>query len=179
MDTSPCKLQIKLGEAEFNAEGPQDVIQSAFEKFLAAIEKTPRAQTKAPLADLGLKNGESTKGQEDSEIDSTILERMYDMDSKKGIVSLRVLPQDSSNRPADAAILTLYGAKAVLHTPELPVTRLKAGLKKSGIQVDRVDRLMVPCAPYIIKGGVGVAGKYSLNNQGVIQAETLIRKIFS
>lgn len=178
MEIPPYKLRIKIGDAEFEAEGPQDVIQKAFEQFLAAAEKAPSVQTKAPPTD-PTKIGNLPKGHDDSPIEPTVLQRMFNVDAKKGIVSLRVLPPDGPNKGADAAILIIYGAYAQLHSNDLRVTRLKTGLTKSGIQVNRIDRMMIPHNQIIIKGGSGVGGRYSLNNQGIVQAEDLIRKIFS
>ena len=176
---APYKLQVKLPNgADFNAEGPQDIVQKAFERFLSISEKMPAGpvppKPAQPSHDLPGKGG-YTPGQ----IDKSILDRAYLTDTQKGIVSLRVLPPEGPNRASDAAIMILYGAQCLLHKTEFKVTRLKKGLQKSGIQVGRIDRLMDPYQQIIIKGGAGVGGKYSLNNQGLIKVEELLRKIFS
>jgi hypothetical protein len=176
MDIPPYKLRIKIGDAEFEAEGPQDVVQKAFEKFLGATERAPSIPAKKPYADeMKPPSHDATEG---GPIDSGILQRMFDVDPKRQIVSLRVLPPVGPNRACDAGILILYGAQTQLRVAALPVTRFKAGLLKSGVQFNRVNNMMAPYSQIIIKGGTGVGGKYSLNNQGIVQAENLIRKIF-
>lgn len=177
MDT-PYKLQFTLPNgATFSAEGPQDIVQQAFERFLSSTEHAPTAAPKeqkpqhgSPLNDTNIHPDQA---------DQTLLSRAYLPDPAKAIVSLRALPAEGPNKASDAAIMILYGAQQLLHIAEYPVTRLKKSLQKSGIQVGRVDRLMEPYRHILIKGGAGVSGKYSLNNQGVIQVISLLRTIFT
>ena len=166
------KLHIKLGEAEFNAEGPQEIVQKAFEKFLAATEKVPASAPKP-------KDQHSDGSHKTGSLDPAILNRAYTVDGRRKFVSLRVLPAEGPNKASDAALLVLYGHQNLLQMVEVPVTRLKKGLRQSGIQVDRIDRIMAPHSHITQKGGTGVGGKYSLNNQGLIQAEGMLRKMFS
>jgi hypothetical protein len=157
MDATPYKLRIKIGDAEFEAEGPQEVVQKAFEKFLGAAEKAPGLPAKKPHADemkppsIGAPVGGA--------IDPANLQRMFDVDPKRGVVSLRVLPPDGPNKACDAGILILYGAQTLLRVHDVPVTKFKAGLVKSGVQFDRVNNMMAPYSRIIIKGGTGVGGK--------------------
>ncbi len=170
------KLHIKLGEAEFNAEGPYEIVQKDFEKFLEATEKAPASslKTKDQQHDNHHDGGHKT-----GSLDPAILNRAYAIDGKRKFVSLHVLPADGPNKASDAALLVLYGHQNLLQMVTVPVTRLKKGLHQSGIQVDRIDRIMAPHSHIAQKGGIGVGGKYSLNNQGLLQAEGMLRKMFS
>jgi hypothetical protein len=178
MDIPSYKLHVKLGEAEFNAEGPQEIVQKAFEKFLTCTDKistsTPIKKPSGPPEGAHQQDGQNT-----GQLDSALLSRAFMVDAQKGIVSLRALPPDGPNKASDAALMILYGAHLFLHKTEFPVTRLKKGLQKSGIQVGRIDRIMEPYKHSVIKGGSGVGGRYSLNNQGTTQVEGLLKKIFS
>jgi hypothetical protein len=107
------------------------------------------------------------------------MNRAYSVDGKHKFVSLQVLPPDGPNKASDAALLVLYGNQKLLQMAQVPVTRLKRGLKQSGVQVDRMDRIMAAHSHITQKGGSGVGGKYSLNNQGLIQAEGMLKKMFS
>jgi len=167
------KLHVKLGESEFNAEGSQEIVQKAFEKFISVTEKIPLVKT-TPKPTEGHKDNPK-----EEKIDQLILQRAFNADVKQGVVSLRALPAAGPNRASETALMILYGVQNLLHMSEVPVTRLKKGLTQSGIQVERVDWIMAPNSHEIIKGGSGVGGKYSLNNQGRAKAEELLRKIFS
>src|SRR5438132_7443694 len=87
------KLHIKLGEAEFNAEGPQEIVQKAFEKFLAATEKVPDSAQNP-------KDQHSDGSHKTGSLDPAILNRAYTVDGRRKFVSLRVLPAEDRTRRA-------------------------------------------------------------------------------
>jgi len=166
----PYKLQIKIGSNEFSAEGPEPVVTAAYEKWLSAAA-TGRASTNAdlhtpevnPILNLG-------------SIDIASLHRLYIIDNDKKIVSLKHLPSTSTNRDSDAAMLILYGYKRLLQVDDVLVTRLMMGLRISGIHIKRLDGVMAINKDWVRKGGSRIGGRYTLNNQGIIQAENLARK---
>jgi hypothetical protein len=166
MDTpSIYKLHIRIGQSEFNAEGPEALVKDAYEMFLQAAKALPaQAQT--------------TK-QSESQSEPTsegLLQRIYQADSKRGIVSLIHLPTESANRSSDAAMLILYGYKKLLNIEDVPVTKLMAGLRQSGIHVSRLDGIMSVYSQSVLKGGSRIGGRYRLNNQGLAQAEGLLKQ---
>jgi hypothetical protein len=169
------KLQVKLGPAEFNAEGPQDAVKSDYEKFLEALSHGQRQPDQPNLNG----NEKISPDVAVADADSAALQRVFSGDQKKGIVSLRLLPPDGPNRAADAAILILFGFSKLFQQREVPVTRLKASLVLSGIHVDRLDRFMGTHAGLVIKGGARIGGRYSLNNQGIAQAQVWLAEWFS
>ena len=181
MDASLYKLRIKIGNAEFDAEGPQEIVQQSFDKFLDAAGKIPDPSTTQSTLEEPTPSPSASPSPEppiSRGMDPAILSRVFDVDRKRGIVSLRILPPDGPNRAADAGVMILYGAQIDLGVPDLPVTKFKKGLVKSGVQFGRVTNMMAPYSHIIIRGGSGVGAKFSLNNQGIVQAENLIRKIF-
>jgi hypothetical protein len=85
-------------------------------------------------------------------------------------------PADSPNRAADTAILALYGFRTLLEMGEVPVTKLTASLRESGIPVERLDRIMGVYANLFLKGGARVGARFRLNNQGMQKALELLRQ---
>jgi general stress protein YciG len=57
---------------------------------------------------------------------------------------------------------------------EVPVIKLNESLRRSGLNVTRLDRELGPNQALFRKGGQKSGGRFSLNNQGVQQAEKWI-----
>ena len=167
MDT--YRLQIKIGSAEFNAEGPEKQVKEDYDKFLAAVSASQN-RVLAP------KNSPSGN-QHNSIVDSALVERAFKVDGDA--LSLRLLPPDGPNRIAEAVVLLLYGFRTVQGVQDVPVTKLNAGLRVSGLKVLRLDRFMGAFGQYVMKGGSRSGGRYNLNNQGVAQAENLLSTYFT
>jgi hypothetical protein len=166
------KIQVKLGSAEFTAEGPEALVKDAYEKFLAAAA-TPAAVPPPPRRPA---NGADPAPPGDS-ASIELLNRVFKRDGE--IVSLRLLPQDGDSRAADSAVLLLYGFRTVLEVSEVPVMKLNRALRVSGISLDRLDRVIERHSPLYNKGGVKSGGRYTLNNQGVAWAEKFINERFT
>ena len=174
-DPTNYKLQVKIGQAEFNAEGPEKTVKEAFDQFLKATSALP---TQAPSNQSSGKPHDQQNNGESTKIEATLLQRIFAIDAKRNTISLRLLPPDGTNRASDAAILILYGCLVLLGLLEVPVTRLIAGLRQSGIQATRLDGIMATYSHLVIKGGARIGGRYTLNNQGVTQAEHFISQFF-
>ena len=171
MDTPHSyKLQTKIGQSEFSAEGPEAVVTAAYEKWLSAVTMA-KASTRADLH-----TSESRTEVSSGAINAADLHRLYVIDNDKKIVSLKHLPSNSTNRDSDAAMLILYGYKRLLQTDDVLVTRLMMGLRVSGIHIKRLDGIMSVNKDWVRKGGSRIGGRYTLNNQGIIQAENLVRR---
>ncbi len=169
------KIQTKIGSAEFSAEGAEESVRADYDRFLRVLEARPAA------SDFRQANGSSEQGAESAgDLDQSLLQAVFKTDQEHGWVSLKVLPPaDSSNRAADAAVILMYGFHKVLDQSEAPVTKLLGGLRESGISIDRFDRVIAAHSGLILKGGQKIGAKYRLNNQGMIQAATMIRQFFN
>ncbi len=169
---SNYKLQVRLGSAEFSAEGPEETVKQAFEKFLKAVSSSPDrslieaspAEKESPLAQV-LKAGQP------------IFDKVFFREGD--VVSLRLLPPDSANRNAEAAILLLYGFQTLLQLSEVPITKLNAGLRKSGLSFERLDSFFGTHKHLYLRGGTRSGARYTLNNQGVAQAEEWLKAWFN
>lgn len=169
---SNYKLHIKLGSSEFEGEGPEDAVKEAYQQFLEAFaaykgvgenqpEKPPEQQPQRPEG-----------------VAADLLQKAFIREGDS--VSLRHLPPaDRASRNADAAILVLYGYKKLAAQEDVLVTKLNDSLRTSGISVDRLDRFMAVHASLYRKGGQRSGGRYSLNNQGELQAEQWLKEWYS
>lgn len=167
------KLQIKIGESEFNAEGPEATVRDAYEKFISAVTGLmPVRERRAEPS--RIHDGPNS---ETSPPPASLIQRVFQND--KEVVSLRLLPPDSTHRIADAVLLILYGFRVLQSLQDVPVTKLLAALRQSGISVDRLDRVIGAHSSLVIKGGSQKGGRYALNNQGVARAESLLVASFN
>lgn len=171
------KLHIKIGNAEFSAEGPQEVVQQQFEAFKALLERAPVTRTGQ-----GLGSGKGTMGQEgtpEGGPDLGDLQNLFKVEDKNGrtLLTLRFLPQE--DRAPDSMLLLLLGYKR-LGMDEVPVTVLKECMDRSGASVSRVDRTAfapLERANLAKRSGKGKASQYWLTNPGITRAEEIAGKM--
>lgn len=166
------KLHIKVGPHEFQGEGTEESVKSAFEDWKALI-----ASHAKPDAAPSTQNSAGSVRDQRS-LDNGQQEKLFLHDGKKRITTLRVLPR-GENR--DALLLVLLGFKQVQGQDEVPVTQLKPALKQSGCNVDRVDAVAAKHLRdgLINKGGMGKGGRYSLTNSGVERATSIALGLLS
>jgi hypothetical protein len=181
MDT--YRMRVKIGTAEFEAEGPEEAVRADYQAFLTSLvervpERAPEAQAITqsiidPATPLETTEPSSTSGQSPDDIKA-----LFDYNPKRKIVSLRFPPQGADRLPK-TLLLTLYGYKRLAGEDEVPVTLLKAALVLAGLSVDRVDRIAEPLRRegLILKGGKAKGGKYRLTNPGISKAESDAREL--
>lgn len=167
----PYKLHIRLGEAQFDGEGPQESIRADYAAFLDAYKvfqgTVPQVAPPAPA-----------QHPKPAPLAEGLLQKAFVQ--KEDIVSLRHLPpSDNSTRAADAAILLLYGFKKLAAVEDVPVTKLNEGLRDSGLTIDRIDRFIGVHSQLFRKGGQRSGGRYSLTNPGEAQAEKWLNEWYS
>jgi hypothetical protein len=110
-----------------------------------------------------------------SNFDSDQLGRIFTIDDKRDLVTLRILPT-GEDRHREAVLLVLYGYLRLRNSDEVVVTKLKASLESSGSAPDRVDRAAIPSQRegLLVKGGSGKGGRYRLTNKGIAKSEEII-----
>ena len=154
------KLRMKIGDHEFEAEGPREVVSAQLEtwKQLARLN-----------ADVVPETGLGTPPQ-----------HVFAVHEKEQLVSLRVNLY-GQRRNADAALLLLYGysTRFANGNAEVSARRLKAALAASGHRPKRVDRAV---APYIEAGLVDKVGShksaaYVLTASGHVHAAALALRL--
>ena len=169
------KLHLKIGLHEFSAEGPVDVVKQDFELWKSMISDLPAQPV--PAAALG-QNGAAPPN--NSAPPKETIEKVYVIDERRDMLSLRVLPR-SDDRYADALLLLLLGYKIIKGADEMMVTQLKPSLRQSGCMVDRVDQIAAKYVRhgFLNKGGMGKGGRYSLTNSGAEKAIALLNSLAS
>jgi hypothetical protein len=184
MSDAPYKLQIKIGSAEFTAEGPEETVKEAYDAFMKAIMTpavgpavgavTGSSNAKGisiAAADLSM-TGHPPLVLIQGALDATVLERAFKREGE--IISLRHLPP-TPNKIADAAIVLMYGYMKITGIEDVPVTKLNEGLRRSGLNLSRLDRELGVNHALFRKGGQRSGGRYTLNNQGIKQAEDWLK----
>ena len=96
------KLKIKIGEHEFEAEGPTEVVQSQFEAFKGLVSSFPKNNANDKIRNDTQKQAELSNNASDSALS---LEKITRIDDR--IVSLTAHPEDIE----EALLLLLLGQR--------------------------------------------------------------------
>lgn len=169
MDTQ--KLKAKIGEHEFEAEGPADVVQKQFDAWKELIASLS-SQKPAPS------NEDSQKG---TGIPQTPLVKVTNTDkimSVNGrIVSLTV----KAPTIEDALLLLLFGQKIYRNNESVTGGELLQGVEMSGYRVDRIDRTLEKLSGDgdVIKVGFNRGTRYRLSNQGAMEAQNTAKELIA
>src|SRR5580704_6752367 len=131
MDTT--RIKIKIGEHEFEAEGPTKIVQDQFEAFKSLISTLPHINSGG--AKVG--TGQTTVNKGDV-VDPTHVDLAKIMRVSGRVVSLTAIPASSD----DAALLILLGQKDLRDNTSSTALEVGDGLAESGRKVTRVDGVM-------------------------------------
>lgn len=167
MDTQ--RLKIKVGEHEFEAEGPAEVVQAQFAAFRELVASlpatkptlpTPPAATPPPAPNNGTRRGDPSE---------LMLDRIMRQEGR--IVSLTARGASLE----DELMLLLLGQRNLRSNDSVTGSELIEGLRLTGRTVVRVDYQLdkLTEAGDVITIGVGRARRYRLTNQGFARAQTL------
>jgi hypothetical protein len=165
------RLKIKVGEHEFEAEGPPEVVQAQFAAFrdlvasLPASAPRPSVATPVPAAP-PLPNG--GRGE-------LVVDRIMKLEGR--VVSLTARGASLE----DELMLLLFGQKNMRDNDSVTGSELIEGLKLTGRTVNRIDYQLdkLTDAGDVITIGVGRARRYRLTNQGFARAQELAMNLVS
>jgi hypothetical protein len=161
------KIRVKFGSAEFEAEGPSDLVQAQFAEFMAALKALPVPQaTPAPASAPA-----EAPPDPSAAVSQDVLSRVFQV--RENIVSLLALPK-GNDTSSDALVMLLYGFERLTNAAAVTGVTLMEACRQSGVQVGRIDRAMDAQAEYVNAGGAHRGRRYSLNNPGKKRAEALI-----
>jgi hypothetical protein len=165
---SEYRLKIKIGNHEFEAEGPADAVARQFADFKGLIAKLPDTNAAHPTpagpppspqgTDISLPSPKSN------------LTKIFRVDGR--VISLTASPV---NGEREAALLLLLGQKELRSNDAATGGELLDGLVVSGYKLDRVDRMM---DAFVADGLVMVNGRkrgkrYRLSNPGLAKAQAI------
>jgi hypothetical protein len=186
-DPQSERLKIKLGNAEFEAEGSPASVKERFEQFLALIEKQPAAaphnttitpDTGPLVTDSVPPTVQATaatlSGDGIVTVSEDVLSRVFRRDDD--VVSLLALPKGDSP-DADALIALLYAFQRLLNKSHVTGVTLMTAARQSGVSIPRIDTVLKSKADLVMAAGARRGRRYSLNNRGNVYAETLVRRM--
>jgi hypothetical protein len=160
------KLKIKIGDHEFEAEGPADVVQNQFAMFKELLGS---GAAKRELA-------EEPK-QRTEQLGTDPKRPAFDkiMRSEGRVISLTVHPESID----EAILLVLLGQRHYRQNDSVTGGEIIDGLRQSGHTVNRVDYQLDKLATEgtVIKVGTGRASRYRLTNKGLAKAEEIANSL--
>lgn len=166
------RLKIKIGDYEFEAEGPVATVQAQLDAFKELVANAPKVSpTTAAANDEPPSNREAPPPKNDQ----LRLDAIMKVEAR--IVSLTV----NAASVEDAIRLILLGQKFYRSNDTVSGAEIIDGLKQSGIVVDRVDRQMKKIADegHVIVVGIRRATRYRLTNAGVNRAQEIARELIA
>jgi hypothetical protein len=161
------KLKIKIGDHEFEAEGPTEVVQQQFAAFRELVETLPKApQEPHRPTDVAPENAQAKTGGYPGEL---LLERIMRADGR--IISLTARAASLE----EEILLVLLGQRNLRNNESVTGGEIMDGLKRTGRTVRRIDYQLdkMTTAGDIITIGVGRARRYRMTNQGFAKAQEL------
>jgi hypothetical protein len=167
------RLKVKVGDHEFDAEGPADIVQAQFAAFKEML-LVPTITTPTPAVPPARDDGADGGGPSVRAIDNIATDSAVGkiMKTAGRVVSLTVRPKSVE----DAALLLLYGQKIIRDNDSVTGGDVIEGLTTTGgLAVVRVDRLLEKMARDgdAIVIGERRAKRYRLTNAGMTKARGL------
>ena len=163
------KIKMKVGEHEFEAEGPIDVVQSQFALFKELITLVPKvAEPETPSQTPPQQNASTP-------LPHLELEKITKVEGR--IVSLTA----RSETVEDAILLILLGQKESRNNQSVTGAEVMDGLKHSGYAVERIDRVMdkLNDEGTIIAVGIHRGRRYRLSNTGLSKALIIAKEVIA
>ncbi len=161
MDTT--RIKVKIGDNEFEAEGPVETVVAQFDAFKSILSST--GIQKKP-SNNGVPVDPVEKQAEIKEPPHVPIEKILHVAGR--VVSLTALPAST----LDAALLLLLGHKDMRNNVSVTGQEIGDGLAQSGRPVPRVDRIMERAIAdaHVLKTGIKRGSRYRLTNQGLLKA---------
>jgi hypothetical protein len=162
------RLKIKIGDAEFDAEGTAETVQSQFEAFKELIANAPRKQELPAPSQI-------SANQLDTNLPHLALEKILKTDGR--VVSL-TSKCDSIN---EAVLLILLGQKEQRNNQEVTGSEIMDGLEHSGYKLPRVDHTLNKLSNEgsVITMGIHRGRRYRLSNPGLTKALQIAKEVIA
>lgn len=162
------RLKVKIGDHEFDAEGPAETVKAQFEAFKELISALPTNRIESTMGTtLAL---ESTTPEIQTATAPNV-DRIFRAEGR--VISLTAPPTSET----DAVMLVLYGQRYYRKNESPTGSEILDGLEQSGYRTPRIDRILRGLSD---EGAVIITGshrgkRYRLTNQGVTRAEGIAR----
>lgn len=166
------KIKMKIGDHEFEAEGPAEVVQAQLAAFKEII-----ASQSGPIGSSGARQDQQTQLDQGqiTQASALQLDKMFKVEGR--IVSLTAHP----GSPDDATLLIMLGQKQFRGNDAITGQEIGDGLDHSGIRVLRVDRVMDKFVRdgFVLKVGLGRASRYRLTNPGFNKGQSIAKELLA
>jgi hypothetical protein len=164
----PYRLKIKIGEHEFEAEGPAEVVQAQFVAFKEMINSVPapaQPTTGRPAEEKTVPN----------QTPHLPLERILKAEGR--VVSLTAKCETVD----EAVLLILLGQKEMRSNQEVTGSEIMDGLTQSGYRLNRVDHLLnkLETDGNTITMGIHRGRRYRLSNTGLTRAVAVAKEVIA
>ena len=187
MSSERYKLRVKVGDAEFFAIGPDAVVKDQFDAFLGCLAESP-AFKRSPVSTFSptpsVRRVVEPKGDDDEARQQAgtrsgkELARLFSVDPKRKVVSLKSLPSTNGSRDIDTILLLIVGFREAFGAEQVRSPDLIAAARQSGLSVERIDRITGGHPNLITKGGQRKWTRYGVTNPGLQRAEQLMGEMF-
>jgi len=165
--TNIQRLRVKLGNAEFEAEGDADSVKQQFAEFMLAIASGGAG--KKPVDVKADVEGQIAQ----CEPQPKSLDKIF----KTGeLISLLALPKTDAPS-ADALLLLIYGFEKLKGESTVGGNALMQAARQSGVPIPRVDRVIAARDEFYNAAGAKKGRRYSLNNKGSQHVERMIAEL--
>lgn len=170
METS--KIKIKIGQHEFEAEGPTESVQSQFQAFKELIA-TAQTQINDTSANSQKQEQSRETQQQPKQNGGLALDKIMRMDGR--VISLTA----QAGSEEDSVLLLMLGQKNYRNNETVTGNELMSGLLQSGIRVPRVDRITekLTDSGLVIRIGAHRATRYRFTNQGMVRAQEIAKAV--
>lgn len=162
----PYHLKVKIGNDEFDASGSQEVVRDLYGLFLEARRSAPAALPPAT----GDKP-KDVKDNDDESVSQDKIDRVFVV--RNDVISLRTLPE-TDNSAADALLMLIWAHLVMRNEQHVSALDLMSSARLSGLQIDRIDRVISARQQMFQRGGAKRGTRYSLNNAGISHARRLV-----
>jgi hypothetical protein len=161
-----CRLRVKIGPYEMEAEGPREFVEKHYGSFSDRIPKTNQLAT---LPQAGPQT--ETSAGVDSDFAS-----IFRVDAKG--VTLTARPK-GDDQDLNGFLLTLFGYKELKGTDQVSADEVLYGMKQSGYGIERADRVALRAVEknLIVRTGIRRGTRYRLTNPGIEAAKTLAKEL--
>lgn len=166
------RIKVKIGDNEFDAEGPTETVQAQFETFKQLISSAASVSATAKSSN-SLKVWAALDKQ--PEPPHIPIEKVLHAAGR--VVSLTALPASL----VDAALLIMLGHKDMRNHLSVTGQEIGDGLAQSGRPVPRVDRVMDKAIEeaHVLKTGIKRGTRYRLTNQGLAKALVIAQELIA
>lgn len=175
------RINTTIRGHHFEAEGPTEVIQAQFARFLEVIANEPApvvsqpqlAAQSLPAPAFGEGGGGAAAGSVQP-LHDDVLARVFRREGDE--LSVLGLPQTKDSE-ADTLVILLYGFARLCGRSNVTGFALTQAARQSGINLERADRALSRRSDLIMAAGNKRGRRYSLNNRGSVFAERVIREM--